>query len=75
MPPTGTDEGIRAANELASEHPDIGVVVLSQYAEPGTRSRSSSTGRTGRAYLLKERVSDIDQLLRAITRGRRAAGR
>ena len=54
MPPTGTDEGIRAANELRAEHPDLGVVVLSQYSE------------RGRAYLLKERVSNIGQLAQAI---------
>ena len=67
MPPTGTDEGIRAANELRARHPDLGVVVLSQYADPEYAIALLDHGSSGRAYLLKERVSDIDQLLHAIT--------
>jgi DNA-binding NarL/FixJ family response regulator len=66
MPPTGTDEGIRAANELRQRHPDLGVVVLSQYAEPSYALSFLEGGSRGRAYLLKERVSDMDQLVDAI---------
>ena len=66
MPPTGTDEGVRAANELRTSHPDVGVVVLSQYVEPGYALALLEAGSEGRAYLLKERVSDVDQLLHAI---------
>jgi DNA-binding NarL/FixJ family response regulator len=66
MPPTGTDEGIRAANQLREHHPDIGVVMLSQYAESEYALALLEHGSAGRAYLLKERVSDVDQLLRAI---------
>ena len=66
MPPTGTDEGVRAANSLRENHPDIGVVMLSQYAEPAYALALLEHGSAGRAYLLKERVSDVDQLLRAI---------
>ncbi len=66
MPPTGTDEGVRAANTLRERHPDIGVVMLSQYAEPAYALALLEHGSAGRAYLLKERVSDLDQLLRAI---------
>jgi DNA-binding NarL/FixJ family response regulator len=66
MPPTGTDEGIRAAAELRAHHPSIGVVVLSQYAEPGYAVAFLDGGSKGRAYLLKERVSDIEQLAAAI---------
>ena len=66
MPPTGTDEGIRAANELRQRHPDTGVVVLSQYSEPAYALSFLEHGSKGRAYLLKERVSDIDQLADAI---------
>src|SRR5436853_7496639 len=66
MPPTGTDEGVRAANELREKHPEIGVVMLSQYAEPAYALALLEHGSAGRAYLLKERVSDVDQLLRAI---------
>ncbi len=57
MPPTGTDEGIQIAAQLRRERPEVGVVVLSQYADPGSE---------GRAYLLKERVSEVDELLAAI---------
>jgi DNA-binding NarL/FixJ family response regulator len=66
MPPTGTDEGVRAANELRASHPQVGVVVLSQYVEPGYALALLKHGSEGRAYLLKERVSDVDQLLHAI---------
>jgi DNA-binding NarL/FixJ family response regulator len=66
MPPTGTDEGVRAANTLRERHPSIGVVLLSQYAEPAYALAVLEHSSAGRAYLLKERVSDIDQLLRAI---------
>ena len=66
MPPTGTDEGIRAANELRQRYPEIGVVVLSQYSEPAYALNFLEHGSKGRAYLLKERVSDIGQLAEAI---------
>jgi DNA-binding NarL/FixJ family response regulator len=66
MPPTGTDEGVRAAKQLRQEHPEIGVVVLSQYVAPEYALELLDTGSERRAYLLKERVSDVDQLLRAI---------
>jgi DNA-binding NarL/FixJ family response regulator len=66
MPPTGTDEGIRAAERLRDSHPDVGVVVLSQYDEPTYAIALLERGSSGRAYLLKERVSDVDQLLAAI---------
>jgi DNA-binding NarL/FixJ family response regulator len=66
MPPTGTDEGVRAANEIRSSHPEVGVVVLSQYVEPGYALALLEEGSERRAYLLKERVSDVDQLLHAI---------
>ena len=66
MPPTGTDEGIRAAAQIRGSHPEIGVVVLSQYAEPEYALSLLEKGAAGRAYLLKERVSDIEQLVNAI---------
>ena len=59
MPPTGTDEGIKAAAALRVSHPDVGVVVLSQYAEPSYALSLLEDGSEGRAYLLKERVSDV----------------
>jgi DNA-binding NarL/FixJ family response regulator len=68
MPPTRTDEGVRAARQIREDHPDIGVVVLSQYVEPGYALTLFDKGSSGIAYLLKERVGDIDQLTDAITR-------
>jgi DNA-binding NarL/FixJ family response regulator len=72
MPPTGTDEGLRAAERLRRTHPGLGVVVLSQYDEPAYAVRLLDGGSAGRAYLLKERVSDPAQLvgaLREVARG------
>jgi DNA-binding NarL/FixJ family response regulator len=66
MPPTGTDEGVRAANLIRESHPSVGVVVLSQYVEPDYALALLEHGSDGRAYLLKERVSDVDVLRRAI---------
>jgi DNA-binding NarL/FixJ family response regulator len=66
MPPTGTDEGIQIAAALRSTHPGMGVVVLSQYAEPAYALALLDGGSEGRAYLLKERVSEVDDLLAAI---------
>jgi DNA-binding NarL/FixJ family response regulator len=66
MPPTSTDEGIRLATLLREEHPDIGVVVLSNYAEPAYALALLESGSEGRAYLLKERVHDRAQLVAAI---------
>ena len=66
MPPTGTDEGIRAAEQIRASYPEIGVVVLSQYVEPEYALSLLAKGAAGRAYLLKERVSDIEQLVNAI---------
>jgi DNA-binding NarL/FixJ family response regulator len=66
MPPTGTDEGIHLAALLRDEHPQIGVVVLSNYAEPAYALALLESGSEGRAYLLKERVHDRAQLVAAI---------
>jgi DNA-binding NarL/FixJ family response regulator len=66
MPPTGTDEGVRAAAKLRLSDPGIGVVVLSQFVEPSYALELLEGGSERRAYLLKERVSDVGQLVRAI---------
>jgi DNA-binding NarL/FixJ family response regulator len=66
MPPTGTDEGIQVAKRLRDDRPEVGVVVLSQYAEPAYALALLEGGSEGRAYLLKERVSEVDELLGAI---------
>jgi len=66
MPPDNADEGIRAAERLRETHPDIGVVVLSQYATPSYALALLESGSAGRSYLLKERVQDTEQLVSAI---------
>jgi DNA-binding NarL/FixJ family response regulator len=67
MPPTGTDEGIQVARRLRTERPGTGVVVLSQYSEPAYAIALLEDGSAARAYLLKERVSDVEELVAAIT--------
>ena len=66
MPPGNADEGIRAAERLRDTHPEVGVVVLSQYANPSYALALLELGSAGRAYLLKERVEDVEQLVAAI---------
>ena len=66
MPPSRTDEGIQVAVRLRQLHPEVGVVILSQYAEPSYALELLETGSEGRAYLLKERVRDSAQLASAI---------
>lgn len=67
MPPTGTDEGIQVAQTLRQTDPEIGVVVLSQFADAGYVLSLLDSGSAGRAYLLKERVRNPVQLVSAIT--------
>ena len=66
MPPTGTDEGIRAATHLRELLPNTGVVVLSQFASPGYALTLLEHGSERRAYLLKERIADAGELARAV---------
>jgi DNA-binding NarL/FixJ family response regulator len=66
MPPTRVDEGIRAAADLRRTQPDVGVVVLSQFAQPGYALALLESGTERRAYLLKERVEELGQLVEAI---------
>jgi DNA-binding NarL/FixJ family response regulator len=66
MPPTSTDEGVQAAAALRENHPDIGVVVISQYVSPHYALRLFEHGSGGRAYLLKEHVGHRIQLMEAI---------
>ena len=66
MPPDNTDEGIQAAERLRTTHPDVGVVVLSQYATPSYALALLEGGSAGRSYLLKERVLEPEQLVSAI---------
>jgi DNA-binding NarL/FixJ family response regulator len=66
MPPTCTDEGIQVARKLQTTRPDVGVVVLSQYADPDYALALLEEGSRGRGYLLKERVNDPAQLSNAV---------
>ena len=66
MPPGGSDEGIQAAERLRETRPEIGVVVLSQFSDPEYALALLEQGSEGRAYLLKERVNDLEQLVAAI---------
>lgn len=66
MPPDFSDEGIQAATRIRADAPDTGVVVLSQYAQPEYALRLLEQGSRRRAYLLKERIADPDQLAAAI---------
>ena len=66
MPPTGTNEGIEAAKTIRATHPEIGVVVLSQFVEEDYAFDLLKDGAAGLGYLLKERVADVDELVRAL---------
>jgi DNA-binding NarL/FixJ family response regulator len=66
MPPGDTDEGIQAAERLRETSPEVGVVVLSQYASPSYVLALLEGGSARRAYLLKERIKDVDQLVAAV---------
>jgi DNA-binding NarL/FixJ family response regulator len=67
MPPTWTDEGLRAARRIHKEHPQTGVVVLSQHIDPVDVLELLSEGVAGLGYLLKERISNLDELVTALT--------
>jgi DNA-binding NarL/FixJ family response regulator len=66
MPPTNTTEGIEAAKRIRAEHPGIGVVVLSQFADEAYAYDLLKDGAAGLGYLLKERVADVGELVRAL---------
>ena len=66
MPPSNTTEGIDAARRIRADHPEIGVVVLSQFAEEEYAFELLKDGAAGLGYLLKERVSDLEEIVRAL---------
>jgi DNA-binding NarL/FixJ family response regulator len=66
MPPSHSTEGIEAAQRIRAEHPEIGVVVLSQFAEEEYAYELLKDGAAGLGYLLKERVADVDEVVRAL---------
>ena len=68
MPPTQTDEGLQVARAIRARHPGVGVLVLSQYAEPGLAMELLGESVEGLGYLLKDRVQDIDEFAAALRR-------
>ena len=68
MPPTHTDEGLRAAQEIREKHPTCGVLVLSQYVEPAYAMELLADSAEGVGYLLKDRVSDVNEFADAVRR-------
>jgi DNA-binding NarL/FixJ family response regulator len=68
MPPTHTDEGLRAAQAIRERRPEVGVIVLSQYVEPGLAMELLGESVEGRGYLLKDRVNDLDEFAAAVRR-------
>ena len=68
MPPTQTDEGLRAAQEIRESHPGVGVLVLSQYVEPAYAMELLAESAEGVGYLLKDRISDVDEFAAAVRR-------
>ncbi|HEV7710814.1 MAG TPA: response regulator transcription factor [Asanoa sp.] len=68
MPPTHTDEGLRAAIDIRRDHPEVGVLVFSQYVETRYATRLLADRPTGVGYLLKDRVADVADFVDALTR-------
>jgi DNA-binding NarL/FixJ family response regulator len=68
LPPTHTDEGLQAALEIRANHPDVSVLVLSQYVELGLALKLLSDSAEGVGYLLKDRISDVGEFLGAVRR-------
>ena len=68
MPPTQTDEGLRAAREIRATHPEVGVLVLSQHVEPEYATELLADNAEGVGYLLKDRVSDLEEFAAAVRR-------
>ncbi|HTA02920.1 MAG TPA: response regulator transcription factor [Streptosporangiaceae bacterium] len=68
MPPTHTDEGLRAARSIRSEHPGVGVLVFSQYVEARSAAELIAGAPGGVGYLLKDRVADVGEFIEAIRR-------
>jgi DNA-binding NarL/FixJ family response regulator len=68
MPPSHTDEGLRAAQEIRARHPRMGIVILSQHVEVGVATRVLAEHLEGLAYLVKDRVTDLDEFLGTLRR-------
>ncbi len=68
LPPTHSDEGLQAALEIRANHPDVAVLVLSQYVELGLAMKLLADSAEGVGYLLKDRISDVDDFVAAVHR-------
>jgi len=68
MPPTHTDEGLRAAEEIRQRYPDVGIMILSQHVEVGIAARLLSESAAGICYLLKDRVTNLEDFTAALRR-------
>jgi DNA-binding NarL/FixJ family response regulator len=68
LPPSHNDEGLRAALEIRAQHPDVGVLVLSQYVELGLALKLLADSAEGVGYLLKDRIRDVDEFVAAVRR-------
>jgi len=68
MPPTHTDEGMRAAREIRASHPGTGIIILSQHADVGVAAKLLGDSAVGVGYMLKESIEDIDELAGAVRR-------
>lgn len=68
MPPTHTDEGLRAAHQIRARHPEVGLLVLSQYVRPSYALELLAAGTQGVGYLVKDRVSDLAELAASVRR-------
>jgi len=68
MPPTHTDEGLRAAHDIRARHPDIGILILSEFVEVGTVNRLITQSAEGLGYLLKDRVIDLEDFVATLER-------
>ena len=68
MPPTHTDEGLRAAAEIRSRYPEVGILILSQYVEVGVATRLLAESAAGIGYLLKDRVTNFEDFTAALRR-------
>jgi DNA-binding NarL/FixJ family response regulator len=66
MPPTHTDEGLRAAQAIRERHPEVGIVILSQHVETGVAARVLAEHPAGLGYLLKDRVTDVAEFVRTL---------
>ena len=68
MPPSFTDEGLRAAHEIRARHPEMGIVILSQHVETGMAARLLAESPQRLGYLLKDRVGDVDEFVETLER-------